>query len=227
MSAKPNTIVIIAGPSLTGKSNLSSLLLDQGFAALVSTTTRGPREGEINGKHYHFLSKEEFKAKLARKGFVEHVEVDSRLSEEAGGKRVKVEGNFYGVGREEVIKAFAAGKPVVSVCEPSGVKAIYAYAMEQGWNPLRVFLNNKPELLVERFLERFKEDSKADPAAYATRLLKMTKFEQEQWVAPAMSGADPYELVFPDFVADTQVSVLRDVLEQVGLPYKPRRGLSA
>ena len=227
MSAKPNTIVIIAGPSLTGKSKLSSLLQEQGFATLVSTTTRAPREGEIDGKHYHFLSKEEFRSKLSKRGFVEHVEVDASFVEDAAGKRTKVEGNFYGMSREEVMKAFAAGKPVVAVCEPSGVKAIYNYAMDQGWNPMRVFLNNKPQLLVERFLERFKEDGKADPAAYATRLLKMTKFEQEQWVAPAMSGADPYELIFPDFVAETQVSVLRDVLEQVGLPYKARRAPGA
>jgi guanylate kinase len=147
MSSKPNTIVIIAGPSLTGKSKLASLLIEQGFAALVSTTTRKPRDGEVSGKHYHFLSKEDFRAKLGTKGFIEHVEVDSRL-EEVDGKFVKVEGNFYGMSKDEVVKAFGAGKPVVVVCEPSGVKEIYKHAVGEGWNPVRVFLNNKPELLV-------------------------------------------------------------------------------
>ena len=78
MPSKPNTIIIIAGPSLTGKSKLSSLLIEQGFAQLISTTTRQQREGEKNGVHYHFLTKEAFRKKLATKGFIEHVEVDSR-----------------------------------------------------------------------------------------------------------------------------------------------------
>lgn len=219
MSSKPNTIVIIAGPSLTGKSKLASLLIEQGFAALVSTTTRKPRDGEINGKHYHFLSKEDFRAKLANKGFIEHVEVDSRL-EEVEGKFVKVEGNFYGMSKDEVVKAFGTGKPVVVVCEPSGVKEIYKHAVGEGWNPVRVFLNNKPELLVQRFLERFKDDAKANAESYATRLLKMVTFERENWIEPAMKGADPYEVVFPNFVSDNQVEVLRDLLNVVGLAYK-------
>lgn len=224
-SAKPNTIVIIAGPSLTGKSKLSSLLVEQGFGALVSTTTRKPRDGEENGKHYHFLSKEEFRAKLANKGFIEHVEVDARL-ESVDGKLVKVEGNFYGMGKEEVLKSFGAGKPVVVVCEPSGVKEIYKYALGEGWNPLRVFLNNKPELLVQRFLERFKDDSKANPESYATRLLKMVTFEKEHWIDPALKGVDPYEVVYPSFVSGNQPEVVQDLMGQVGLPFKAKRGMN-
>lgn len=221
-NSKPNTIVILAGPSLTGKSNLASLLLEQGFAALVSTTTRKPRDGEIDGKHYHFLSKEAFRAKLANKGFIEHVEVDSRIQEVAG-RLVKVEGNFYGMSKDEVAKAFSTGKPVVVVCEPSGVKEIYKHAMGEGWNPVRVFLNNPQELLVQRFLERFKEDAKANAESYATRLLKMVTFEKEAWIEPALKGVDQYEVVYPHFVAANQVDVVKDLLNQVGLPYKQKR----
>lgn len=223
MPSKPNTIVIIAGPSLTGKSKLSSLLVEQGFAQLISTTTRAPRDGERDGAHYHFLTKEAFRKKLSTKGFVEHVEVDSRL-EEVDGKLVKVEGNFYGMSKDEVSKAFVTGKPVVVVCEPSGVREIHRYAMEEGWNPVRVFLNNKPELLIQRFLERFKEDGKARAETYATRLLKMVTFERENWIEPALKGADPYEVVYPHFEAQNQQDVVKDLIARVGLPYKAKRG---
>lgn len=225
MPSTPNTLVILVGPSLTGKSNLSALLVEQGFAVVVSTTTRAQREGEVDGKHYHFVSKEEFRARIAKKGFVEHVEVDSRMEIGDGGKRVKIEGNFYGVGREDVIKAFEAGKPVVAVCEPEGAKEVYAYALNEGWRPVRVFVNNKPELLVERFLERFENDKKADRANYAVRLLKMVGFEREKWIEPALNGTDAYELVFPTFVHENQDEVLRDVLDHVGHPYKHRRAM--
>ena len=224
-NAKPNTIVIIAGPSLTGKSKLSSLLVEQGFGALVSTTTRKPREGEKDGQHYHFLTKEDFRAKLAKKGFIEHVEVDSRM-QEIDGRLQKIEGNFYGMSKDEVLKAFAAGKPVVVVCEPSGVKEIYKYAVGEGWNPVRVFLNNKPELLVQRFLERFKDDKRANPEQYATRLLKMVTFERDHWIEPALKGVDQYEVVYPNFENENQLDVVKDLVGQVGLPYKAKRSPS-
>ena len=219
---KQNSIVIIAGPSLTGKSKLSSLLVEQGFGALVSTTTRKPRDGEKDGQHYHFLTKDEFRSKVAKKEFIEHVEVDSRL-EEVDGRFQKVEGNFYGMSKDEVLKAFAAGKPVVVVCEPSGVKEIYKYAVGEGWNPIRVFLNNKPELLVQRFLERFQEDKKANSEQYATRLLKMVSFERENWIEPALKGLHSYEVVYPTFVNENQAEVVRVIVSQVGLSFKNKR----
>ena len=220
-----NTIVIIAGPSLTGKSNLASLLAEQGFVQLISSTTRAPREGEIDGVHYHFLSKDEFRRQLSQKKFLEHVEVDARM-EEIDGKLVKSEGNFYGMGLDDAHRAFGTGRPVVAVCEPTGVKAIYQRSMEEGWSPVRVFLNNKQELLVQRFLERFKNDAKAKPEAYAARLIKMVDFERKNWVEPARDGTDPYEIVFPTFEAANEIEVLHDVLKRVGVGYKPKRSPS-
>lgn len=222
---KNKTIVIIAGPSLTGKSNLSSLLVEQGFAPLVSTTTRKPRAGEKDGVHYHFTSKDEFRRRLANNGFIEHVEVDSR-QEELDGKLVKVEGNFYGMSTDEVQKAFQTGKPVVAVCEPTGVKEIYKRAMSEGGNPVRVFLNNKQELLVQRFLERFKADENASAENYATRLLKMVEFERAHWIEPAVKGIDPYEIVYSRFEGVNQIEVLKDLLGRVGATYKARRAPS-
>lgn len=223
ITPKPNTIVIIAGPSLTGKSNLSAALVEQGFAQLVSTTTRAPRNQEEDGVHYHFVTKDDFRKKLSQRGFIEHVEVDSRLEKQADGTYVKTEGNLYGMSRDEVVKAFSTRKPVVVVCEPNGVRAMHEYATAEGWNPVRVFLNNTPELLVKRFLERYKEDAKADSENYATRLVRMVSFEQQNWVEPAMSGKEPYDVLYPKFEEGNQIDVVRDLVDRVGLAYKAKR----
>lgn len=200
-----NVLVSLTGPSLTGKSNLAALLVEQGFVALVSSTTRPPRAEEVNGKHYNFLTREEFEQKLKEDGFIEHVQVG---------------GNYYGVSRAEALKAFAAGKPAVVVCEPHGVKNIYEYAKNQGWTPFRVFLNNPVELLVTRFLERFKNDSKATADNYATRVINMLSKEQKEWVEPALNGTDAYELVLPEFGPKNQNEAVQLIADGVGCKKK-------
>lgn len=72
MSNKGKVIIIVA-PSGTGKSTLIHRILDK-FDALewsVSYTSRGMREGEVHGKDYFFISKEEFENKIKNEDFVE------------------------------------------------------------------------------------------------------------------------------------------------------------
>ena len=54
------TRIIIVGPAASGKDFLKQRLGEKGFKLDVSYTTRSPREGEVNGKDYHFVSKKEF-----------------------------------------------------------------------------------------------------------------------------------------------------------------------
>jgi len=65
---------VITGPSGVGKGTLIQALLDRcsGVELSVSATTRAPREGELEGREYHFLSPEEFQARVDRGEFVEH-----------------------------------------------------------------------------------------------------------------------------------------------------------
>lgn len=57
MAAQP-LLLILAGPAGSGKSTLCDRLVQagMGFSRVVTTTTRRPREGEVNGVHYHFFS---------------------------------------------------------------------------------------------------------------------------------------------------------------------------
>ena len=49
------------------------------FGFSVSYTTRQPRDGEVNGKHYHFVDHETFNAKIARDEFIEYCQVHTNL----------------------------------------------------------------------------------------------------------------------------------------------------
>jgi guanylate kinase len=67
-------ILVITGPSGVGKGTLIKELLNRlpGLQLAVSATTREPREGEVNGRDYHFLSREDFDRRVEAGEFVEH-----------------------------------------------------------------------------------------------------------------------------------------------------------
>ncbi|HEX2853267.1 MAG TPA: guanylate kinase [Opitutaceae bacterium] len=66
-------LLVLAGPAGSGKSTLCDRLVaeDPSFRRVITSTTRAPREGEINNVHYHFFSPEEFDVKLAAGEFLE------------------------------------------------------------------------------------------------------------------------------------------------------------
>lgn len=70
-------LLIVSGPSGVGKGTLNQKLLatDPSFRLSCSATTRAPREGEIDGVHYHFLSQERYDELLSQNAFLEHAQV--------------------------------------------------------------------------------------------------------------------------------------------------------
>jgi len=78
-----SAILVLSGPSGAGKSTIidaSSQEIGEYYFS-VSTTTRAPRDGEVNGKDYYFVSKEEFEADIKAGNFLEYA---------------TVHGNYYG-----------------------------------------------------------------------------------------------------------------------------------
>ena len=69
-----NILMVLSGPSGVGKGTIAKILRKNGVALSVSCTTRNPREGEINGKEYFFISKAEFEEKIKNGGFLEYSE---------------------------------------------------------------------------------------------------------------------------------------------------------
>ena len=93
-------MLVLSSPSGVGKSSLARELVqsDPEMALSVSVTTRRPRQGEVNGREYHFLSEDEFEGEVAAGAILEHAFVF---------------GNRYGTPRGPVEDALDAGRDVV------------------------------------------------------------------------------------------------------------------
>ena len=72
-------LFILSAPSGAGKSSLIAALFEQKFnwpmQVSVSHTTRDPRPGEVDGKHYHFVTKKKFELLIKKNSFYEYAQV--------------------------------------------------------------------------------------------------------------------------------------------------------
>ena len=135
-----NKIITITGPSCTGKTTLARMLMDTGkFTEVISTTTRTMRAGDVDGKSYHFVTKEQFDQ-------IEMLET------------IEFNGNFYGGSVAEFEEKFESGLVPVIVVEPNGMHQINKNAASKGWEVINVFINIDPELQARRFLSRMCDD---------------------------------------------------------------------
>ena len=100
MNDKKGAILIISGPSGCGKSTLLKEVYKNisDYYFSISTTTREPRVGEVNGVDYFFVSKEEFEEDIKKGNFLEYA---------------KVHDNYYGTSLKPIINALNEGKLVI------------------------------------------------------------------------------------------------------------------
>jgi guanylate kinase len=106
-------VFVITGPSGVGKGTLIRELRRRvpGLELSVSATTREPREGEEDGRDYHFLSRDEFDRRAEANDFLEHATYS---------------GNRYGTLRPEVEDRLAEGRSVVLEIEVQGARQVRA-----------------------------------------------------------------------------------------------------
>ena len=167
--ANNGKLIIISAPSGTGKSTIIGRIIDDPALRLefsISATTRSPREGEVNGVHYHFLSVEEFKDAIANDGLVEYEEV--------------YPGRFYGTLKSEIARIQEKGNNAILDIDVKGgvnVKRMY------GDNARSIFIMPPSiETLRQRLLSRATDSIEAinhrvDKAAF--ELTFSDKFDKQ------------------------------------------------
>ncbi|MFT5050320.1 MAG: guanylate kinase [Chlamydiales bacterium] len=156
-------MLLISGPSGCGKSTICRILIeDPRVVFSVSATTRIIREGEVDGRDYHFLSKEEFGRRIEAGEFIEWAEVY---------------GNLYGTLRSSMVEALKAGKVFLVEIDVQGalqlkalgVPGIYVFVAPPSFEVLRQRLEGRgsetPESLKRRLQkaeDEYRERGKYD-----------------------------------------------------------------
>jgi guanylate kinase len=171
-------LVVVSGPSGAGKTSVMQRVFQTSRVPLahsVSATTRPPRNGEIDGLHYHFLSSEEFSKRRQRGDFVECFEVFDH-------------GHWYGTLWSEVTTGLTAGKWVVLEIDVQGALAV----IEKFPEAITIFLRpSTPEDLERRLRARGTETDEAIAGrlAHAKRELALADRYQYQVINDNMDQA--------------------------------------
>lgn len=170
----PRKLVVITAPSGAGKSTIVKKLLqhntDVKFS--VSCTTREKRSGEIDGLHYHFITAEQFKAKVANNEFVEYEEV--------------YPGRFYGTLKTELEKVWNERKVVLFDIDVKGASNL---KKQYGADCITIFIAPpSKQSLANRLKNRGSEDEKS--------LKQRIKRSEEEL---AMAGQFDHVVVNRDF----------------------------
>lgn len=137
-------LLVLSSPSGAGKTTLSKRLLSQNpdVVLSISTTTRPPRPGEVDGQDYYFVDEDEFTAKIDSDEFFEWAEVF---------------GNFYGTPKTPVLDAIERGRDVVFDIDWQGAQKIAAQADA---DTVRVFiLPPSLDLLEDRLNKRGQDEA--------------------------------------------------------------------
>ncbi len=105
-------MIVISGPAGSGKGTVNAHLIATGdYRFSVSATTRDPRPGEIDGINYHYITKEEFLARIDSGDMLEYTEYC---------------GNYYGTPKKEAEETLASGKNLLLEIEVEGARNIKA-----------------------------------------------------------------------------------------------------
>lgn len=144
-------ILVISGPSGVGKGTVVKELLKDAdeFALSISATTRQPREGELDGVNYFFLTKDEFIAKAESNQMLEYAEYCN---------------NYYGTPREYVENTIEKGKNIILEIEVQGAmkvkesmpEAVTLFIMPDKWETLERRLHKRGTESEEVIQERLK-----------------------------------------------------------------------
>lgn len=160
-NASKGLLFVLSAPAGTGKTTISEKLQKEFPGQVVqnvSCTTRSPRDHEVNGKHYHFFDKPQFRKLIDEDAFLEYAEVY---------------GHYYGTLRKTVEETIKEGKHVLLVIDTQG-----ALHVQKKIDSTLIFL--KPPSIEELF-ERLRSRSTESTQEIETRI-KQAEYELKQSV---------------------------------------------
>lgn len=142
-----NLLVVISGPSCSGKDSVVRELLQKNkdMSRLVTTNSRAKRADEKEGFDYYFVSKDDFEKIIANEGFYEWVEY---------------RGSYRGTQKKHVKEALAEGKDVIWRIDVRGVKNVYKRVKKEVPNSVFIFLAESLPILENRMKKRATETKK-------------------------------------------------------------------
>jgi guanylate kinase len=160
-------LFVLSSPSGAGKTTITRRLLeaDDNLSLSVSVTTRPPREGEVDGRDYHFIDRRAFDDLVARDALLEHAQVF---------------GHWYGTPRAPVEAALGAGRDMVFDIDWQGVRQIGARMRD---DMISVFIL-PPSMteLHDRLLRRAKDSEKVVLARMDKALDEVSHYDEYAYV---------------------------------------------
>ncbi len=104
-----NVLVVLSGPSGVGKGTIAKILTqrNENMSLSISCTTRKPRDGEVNGREYFFIEKQNFKTKIENNGFLEYSEHFE---------------NFYGTPKDFVMESLKNNDVILEIDVNGGLE---------------------------------------------------------------------------------------------------------
>ncbi len=197
--ARRGLMLVLSSPSGAGKTTLTRNLMEQDkdLELSISVTTRARRASEIDGVHYHFITRRRFETMRDSGELLEHAEVH---------------GNCYGTPREAVERALAAGRDVLFDIDWQGAQQLYR-AMRSDIVSIFVLPPSAAELKAR--LERRAEDT----SEVIARRLRNARDEITHW--------DEYDYVIVNHDLDKSFAELRAVLTAARLKRQKEQDMRA
>lgn len=158
-----STLITLTAPSCGGKSYLFNYIRDTlQLPCLISTTTRLPRAGEIDGVDYFFITHQESLAIEAKDGFAE---------------LVTFRGERYGVTKEEFHHKLSQGVAFLIV-EATGIEHYVKPALDAGAKHLKYYIHTDFDIRLQRLKDRMNKDIEMEMSS--TLIMDKTKIQRVQ-----------------------------------------------
>ena len=151
MSRGKGLLIVISGPSGAGKGTICKRFMERNknVALSVSATTRSPRNGEVEGVNYYFMSKEKFKEKINDNDFLEYAEVYDY---------------YYGTPKSNVQEMLDSGKDVILEIDIQGAlkvkenseEGVFIFILPPSMEELKQRIINRGSETQESLMKRFK-----------------------------------------------------------------------